>query len=164
MFTLEEMTTITPAMQTVRGFKELLNGIAADNTLDDIVDEELYNSAAELFNKALTEILRNRVLLLWSDLDGVSIHVLKSSEECERMLEDAERLFAQYPIENTNDPEIDKVNRNNRFVCKISFKQFCELTGSEFANPDNYSVSECGLEYCFEDQTPIINARANGKL
>ncbi|MBD5128651.1 MAG: hypothetical protein HDT43_01815 [Ruminococcaceae bacterium] len=164
MLALEEMTEVTPAMRTVGGFIEILNGITLDETLDDDTTEELYSATAELFRRTLTELLRNRALLLWSDIDSVSVHILESSEECKPWIESAERLFEEYPIEDTEDPELDRFKRDNRFAREISFEQFKELAGSEFDNINNYSISETGLEYIFEDLAPIVNARAEGRI
>ncbi|MBD5111433.1 MAG: hypothetical protein HDT42_02695 [Ruminococcaceae bacterium] len=164
MFTLDEMIEVKGASATIRGFKELLRGIDTEESLDDPMSEELYIAACELFSKTVKEMLRYKVFLLWSEPDFVSVHVLDTSEECEVWIKDAERLFEENPIPSSNDREMDEFKRNNRFVREISFEQFIELAGAEFDNPDNYSVSETGLEFVFENRTAVVNARAAGEL
>lgn len=161
---LEEMITVTPLMTTIRGFKELLRGIDAEPSLDPDKSEELYIAASELFSKTIRETLPNKALLLWSDPDFVTVHVLETSEECEMWKADAERLFEENPIPDSGDPKMDEFERRNRFVREISYKQFFELAGDEFDNPHNYSVSETGLEFVFEDRTPVVEARAAGEI
>lgn len=161
---LEEMITVTPLMSTIRGLKELLLGIDTEPSLDPGTSEELYTAAWELFSKTLKETLRYKALLLWSDPDYASVHILETSEECEMWIKDAERLFAENPIPDSNDRELDEFARRNRFVREISFEQLLELAGDELYNPNNYSVSETGLEFVVEDRTPIAEARAAGKL
>lgn len=161
---LEEMITVTPLMTTICGFKELLRGIDTEPSLHPEASEELYISVCELFSKTIRETLPNKVLLLWSDPDFVSVHILESSEECEMWIKDAKRLFEENPIPDSDDHKLDEFERRNRFAREISFEQFAELAGDEFDNPHNYSVSECGLEFVFEDRTPIVEARASGQL
>lgn len=161
---LEEMITVTPLMTTICGFKELLRGIDTEPSLDPGTSEELYLSVWEIFKKTLKETLRYKALLLWSDPDYASVHILESDEECAGWIEDANRLFAENPIPDSADRELDEFARQNRFVREITFEQFLELAEDEFNNPDNYSVSETGLEFIFEDRTPIVEARAAGKL
>ena len=161
---LEEMITVTPLMTTICGFKELLCGIDAEPSLDPDTSEELYTAACELFSKTVKETLCNKALLLWSDPDFVSVHILDTSEECEAWIKGAERLFEENPIPDSNDRELDEFARRNRFACEISFEKFVELAGDEFDNPHNYSVSECGLEFVFEDRLPVIEARSAGQI
>lgn len=161
---LEEMITVTPLMTTIRGFKELLHGIDTVPCLHPETSEELYIAACELFSKIIRETLPNKALLLWSDPDYVSVQILDTSEECEAWIKDAERLFEENPIPDSDDHELDEFERRNRFAREISFEQFAEFAGDEFDNPHNYSVSECGLEFVFEDRTPIVEARASGQL
>ena len=163
--TLEEMgIEINGAAATIRGFKELLRGIDTEESLDDLISEELHIAACELFSKTVKEMLRYKVFLLWSEPDSVTIHILESSEECEMWIKDAERLFAENPISDSNDPKMDEFTRRNRFAREISFEQFVKLAGDEFNSPNNYSISETGLEYIFEDRTSIVEAREAGKL
>lgn len=164
MFSLDEMIEVKGVMAMVRGFKELLLGIDTEPSLDPVTSEELYTAACELFSKTVKETLCNKALLLWSDPDFVSVHILDTSEECEAWIKDAERLFEENPIPDSNDHEFDEFARRNRFACEVSFEKFVELAGDEFDNPHNYSVSECGLEFVFEDRTAVVNARAAGKL
>ena len=161
---LEEMITVTPLMTMICGFKELLRGIDTEPSLDPDTSEELYTAAYELFAKSLRETLPNKALLLWSDPDFVSVYILESSEECKSWLKETECLFAENPIPDGDDPKMADFERRNRFVREISFEQFVELAGDELDNPYNYSVSECGLEYIFEDRTPVVEARTAGKL
>lgn len=161
---LEDMITVTPLMKTIRGFKELLSGIDAEPSLDPDTSEEFFAATCELFSKTVRETLPNKTLLLWSDPDYVSVYILDTSEECQLWIERAERLFRENPIPDSGDPKMTEFEQRNRFACEISFEQFAELTGDEFDNPHNYGVSECGLEYIFEDRTPVVNARAAGKL
>lgn len=161
---LDEMITVTPLMATIRGFKELLCGIDAEPSLDPVTSEELYTAACELFSQTVKETLCNKALLLWSDPDFVSVHILESSEECELWVEDSKRLFEENPIPDSNDPKMTEFEQRNRFVCELSFEQFCELAGDELVNLHNYHVTEFGLDYVFEDRTPVVEARAAGKL
>ena len=161
---LEEMITVTPLMTTIRGFKELLRGIDAEPSLDPVTSEELFTSAWELFSKTLKEILPYKALLLWSDPDYASVFVLETDKECAEWIKDAERLFAENPIPDSDDPELDEFARRNRFAREIRFEQLLKLVGDELYNPNNYSVSETGLEFVVEDRTPIAEARAAGKL
>lgn len=161
---LEEMITVTPLMSTIRGFKELLRGIDTEPSLDPGTSEELYTAAWELFSKTLKEILPYKALLLWSDPDYASVFILESDEECAEWIKDAERLFEENQIPDSDDPELDEFARRNRFAREITFEQFLELTGDELYNPNNFSIGETGLEYTFEDRTPIAEARAAGKL
>lgn len=161
---LDEMITVTPLMATIRGFKELLRGIDTEPSLDPAMSEELYTAACELFSKVIKETLPCKALLLWSDPDFVSVCILESSEECEAWIKDAERLFEENPIPDSNDPKMTEFERRNRFVCELSFKQFCELAGDELVNLHNYHVTEFGLDYVFEDRTPVVEARAKGLI
>lgn len=161
---LEEMITVTPLMTTICGFKELLRGIDTEPSLHPEASEELYIAACELFSKTIIETLPNKALLLWSDPDDVTVHILETSEKCEMWIKDAERLFTENPIPDSNDPKMDEFERQNRFVREITFEQFLELAEDEFNNPNNYSVSETGLEFVFEDRLPVVEARAAGKL
>lgn len=163
--TLEEMgIEVKGAAATIRGFKELLRGIDTEGCLDEPTNEQLYIAAWELFSKTVKKILRYKVFLLWSESDYVTVHILETSEECEAWIKDAERLFEENPIPDSDDRKLDEFARQNRFVREISFEQFLELAGDEFNNPNNYSISETGLEYIFEDRTPVVEARAAGKL
>lgn len=163
--TLEEMgIEVKGASATIRGFKELLHGIDTEESLDDPMSEELYIAACELFSKTITEMLRYKVFLLWSEPDYVTVQILDTSEECEMWIKDAKRLFEENPIPDSDDHELDEFARRNRFAREISFEQFIELAGAEFDNPDNYSVSETGLEFVFENRTAVVNARAAGEL
>lgn len=162
--TLEEMITVTPLMSTIRGFQELLLGIDTEPSLDPGTSEELYTAAWELFSKTVKELLPYKALLLWSDPDYASVFILETDKECAEWTKDANRLFAENPIPNSDDPELDEFARRNRFVREITFEQFLELAGDELYNPNNYSVSETGLEFVVEDRTPIAEARAAGKL
>lgn len=165
MFTLEEMgIEIKGAAATIRGFKELLRGIDTEESLDDPISEELYTAAWELFSKTVKEMLRYKAFLLWSEPDYVTVHILESDEECAEWIKDAERLFEENPIPDSDDPELDEFARRNRFAREITFEQLFELAGDELYNPNNYSVSETGLEFVVEDRTPIAEARAAGKL
>lgn len=164
MFSLDEMIEVKGVMAMVRGFKELLRGIDTEPSLDPVTSEELYTAACELFSKTIKETLCNKALLLWSDTDFVSVYVLESSEECKTWIKDAERLFEENPIPDSDDRELDEFARRNRFAGEITFEQFLELAGDEFFNPRNYSVSECGLEFVFEDRTPIVKARTAGQI
>lgn len=155
---------IKGAVATIRGFKELLHGIGTEGSLDEPTNEELYSAAWELFSKTVKEMLRYKVFLLWSEPDYVTVQILESPKECEMWIKYAERLFEENPIPDSTDRELDKFARHNRFVCEITFDQFLELSGDEFNNPNNYSVSETGLEFYFEDRLPIVEARAAGKL
>lgn len=161
---LEEMTTVTPLMTTIRGFQDILRGIDAEPSLDPVTSEELYTAACELFSQTVKETLCNKALLLWSDHDYVSVHILESSEECELWVEESKRLFEENPIPDSNDRELDEFARRNRFVCEVSFEKFVELAGDEHENPHNYSIFETGVEFVFEDRLPVIEARAAGKL
>lgn len=161
---LEEMITVTPLMATIRGFRELLHGIDTEPSLDPVTSEELYIAASELFSKTVAEMLRYKVFLLWSDPDYVSVHILDTDKECELWIKDAERLFKENPIPNSDDPKMTEFERRNRFVREISFEQFFELAGDEFNNPNNYSVSECGLEFSFVDRLPVVEAHAKGLI
>lgn len=162
--TLEEMIAVTPLMSTIRGFQELLLGIDTEPSLDPGTSEELYLSIWEIFKKTLKETLPYKALLLWSDPDYASVFVLESDEECAEWIKDAERLFEENPIPDSDDPELDEFARRNRFACEISFEQFLELAGDELYNPNNYSISEAGIEFVVENRTPIAEARASGKL
>lgn len=163
--TFEEMgIKIEGAAAMIRGFQEIIRGIVTEETIDDLTSENLYITANTFFSKALKEMLSYKCFVIWSEADFVSVHILNTSEECRDMIESAERLFSEYPIEDTNNPELDKFKRLNRFAREISFDEFVELAGNEFENYNNYSVSECGLEYIFEDRTAIINARAEGRI
>lgn len=161
---LEEMITVTPLMSTIRGLKELLLGIDTEPSLDPGTSEELYLSVWEIFSKTLKEILPYKALLLWSDPDYASVFILESDEECAEWIKDAERLFEENPIPDSDDPELDEFARRNRFVREISFEQFLELAGDELYNPNNFSISEVGLEFCFENRLPVVEARAARKL
>lgn len=163
--TLEEMgIEVKGTVAMISGFQEVLRGIVTEPSLDDLVSEELYITASTFFSKALTEMLRYKAFVLWSEPDTVTVQILESSEECQSWVEDAERLFEENPIESTDDSELDEFKRNNRFVREITFEQFLELTKSEFDNSNNYSVSETGLEYIFEDRLPVVEARAAGEI
>lgn len=163
--TLEEMgIEVKGVAATIRGFKELLLGIDTEPSLDPGTSEELYTAAWELFSKTLKEILPYKALLLWSDPDYASVFILESDEECAEWIKDAERLFEENPIPDSDDPELDEFARRNRFAREISFEQLLKLVGDELYNPNNYSVSETGLEFIIEDRTPIAEARAAGKL
>lgn len=163
--TLEEMgIEVKGVAATIRGFQELLRGIDTEESLDDPISEELYTETWELFSKTIKEMLRYKVFLLWSEPDYVTVHILETSEECEAWIKDAERLFDENPIPDSNDPKMDEFERQNRFVREIDFEQFLKLAKDEFNNPDNFSISETGLEFIFEDRTPIAEARAAGKL
>lgn len=163
--TLEEMgIEVKGAAATIRGFQELLRGIDTEESLDESTDEELYTAAWELFSKTVKEMLRYKAFALWSEPDDVTVHILETSEKCEMWIKDAERLFAENPIPDSDDRELDKFARRNRFVREITFEQFLELSGDEFNNPDNFSISETGLEFIFEDRTPVVEARSAGKL
>lgn len=165
MFTLEEMgIEVKGAAATIRGFQELLHGIDSEESLDESTDEELYTAAWELFSKTIKEMLRYKAFLLWSEPDFASVHILESDEECAEWIATAERLFTENPIPDSDDPELDEFSRRNRFVREIEFEQFLKLAKDEFNNPDNFSISETGLEFIFEDRTPIVEARAAGKL
>lgn len=161
---LKEMITISPLMATILGFKEVLHGIDTEPSLSEAATEEFYTAAWDLFSKTITETLRYKCLLLWSDPDFVSVHILESIEECEMWRKEAERLFEENPIPDSDDPKMTEFERRYRFVREITFEQFLELTGDEFDNPHNYSITECGVEYVFEDRTAVVNARAAGKL
>ena len=161
---LEEMITVTPLMTTIRGFQEVLRGIDTEPSLDPDTIEELYTAAYGLFAKSLRETLPNKALLLWSDPDFVSVHILESSEECQSWVEDAERMFAENPILDGDDPKMAEFERQNRFVREITLDQFEELAGSEFDNINNYFITEVGLDYIFEDRTPIIEAHTSGRI
>ena len=87
------MIIVTPIMTPIRGFKELLRGIDTEPSLHPEASEELYIAACELFSKTIRETLPNKVLLLWSDPDFVSVHILETCEECDAWIKDAERLF-----------------------------------------------------------------------
>lgn len=163
--TLEEMgIEVKGTAATIRGFQELLRGIDTEESLDDPISEELCTAAWDLFSKTVKEMLRYKALLLWSDPDYASVFVLESDEECAEWIKDAERLFEENPIPDSDDPELDEFARRNRFAREINFEQFLELSGDELHSPNNYSVSETGLEFIFEDRTPIAEARAAGKL
>lgn len=163
--TLEEMgIEVKGTAATIRGFQELLRGIDTEESLDEPTDEQLYTAAWELFSKTVKEMLRYKVFLLWSEPDYVTVQILDTSEECRLWIEDAERLFAENPIPDSDDRELDEFARHNRFAREIAFEQFLELAENEFNNPNNYSVSETGLEFIFEDRTPVVEARAAGKL
>lgn len=163
--TLEEMgIEVKGAAATIRGFKELLRGIDTEESLDDPISKELFIAACEIFSKTVKEMLRYKAFLLWSDPDYVSVQILDTSEECKAWIKDAERLFEENPIPDSNDRELDEFARRNRFAREIGFEQFLKLTKDEFDNPNNYSISETGLEYIFEDRTPVVEARAAGKL
>lgn len=164
MMVLEEMTTVTPLMTTIRGFQDILRGIDAEPSLDPVTSEELYTAACELFSQTVKETLCNKALLLWSDPDFVSVHILDTSEKCEAWIKDAERFFEENPIPDSNDHELDEFARRNRFAREITLEQFIEFAGDEFDNPHSYSVSECGLDYIFEDCTRVVEARAAGML
>lgn len=161
---LEEMITVTPLMTTIRGFKEVLHGIDTEPSLSEAATEEFYAAAWDLFSKTITETLRYKCLLLWSDPDFVSVHILESIEECEMWRKEAERLFEENPIPDCDDPKMTEFERRNRFAQEITFEQFCELAGDQLNDPNNYSVTEVGLEFIFEDRTAIVNARAAGKI
>lgn len=79
-------------------------------------------------------------------------------------MKDAEHLFKEHPIPDSDDPKMDEFERQNRFAHEVTFEQFLELAGDEFENPHNYSVSETGLEFVFENRLPVIEARAAGRL
>ncbi len=163
--TLEEMgIEVKGAAEMISGFKEVLNGIVTEPTLDDLVSEELYITTNALFSKALTEMLRYKAFVLWSEPDAVTVHILNSSEECNSWIGSAEDLFAKYPMKSGEDCEMDEFKRKNRFACEISFEQFRELAGDDFDKPDNYDISECGLSFTFIDRAPVVKARAEGKI
>ncbi len=163
--TLEEMgIEVKGVAATIRGFQELLRGIDTEESLDDPISEELYTAAWELFSKTVKEMLRYKAFLLWSEPDYVTVHILESDEECAGWIATAERLFAEKPIPDSHDPELDEFARRNRFAREITFEQFFELAGDELYNPNNYSVSETGLEFVFEDRLPVVEARTAGKL
>lgn len=163
--TLEEMgIEVKGAAATIQGFKELLRGIDTEESLDEPTSEELYIAAWELFSKTVKEMLRYKVFLLWSEPDYVTVQILDTSEECKAWIKDAERLFEENPIPDSNDRELDEFARRNRFAREIGFGQFLKLAKDELGNPNNYSISETGLEYIFEDRSPVVEARAAGKL
>ena len=163
--TLEEMgIEVKGAAATIRGFAELLHGIDTEESLDPDTSEELYIAACGFFSKTVKEMLRYKVFLLWSEPDYVTVHILETSEECEAWIKDAERLFEENPIPDSANQELDEFARQNRFVREITFEQFLELAEDEFNNPNNYSVSETGLEFVFEDRLPVVEARVAGKL
>lgn len=164
MFSLDEMIEVKGVMAMVRGFKELLRGIDTEPSLDPATSEELYTAACELFSQTIKETLCNKALLLWSDTDFVSVYAHETSKECEAWIKEAERLFEENPIPDSNDSKMTEFERRNRFAKEITFEQFCELAKNEFDNPHNYSVTECGLEFVFEDRSAVVNARAAGKL
>lgn len=164
MFSLDEMIEVKGTAAMIRGFVELLRGIDSEPSLDEPTSEELYVSVYELFPKLITEMLRYKAFLLWSDPDYVTVHILDTSEECKLRIKDAEGLFNENPLPDTGDAEMDEFARRNRFAREINFEQLLELAKDEFTNPNNYSVSECGLEYIFEDRTPVVEARAAGRI
>ena len=161
---LEEMITVTPLMAMIRGIKDTLTAIDEDQTLSEVEDEELYVETTELFIKLVKTMLSYRELLLVCDIDTASVHFLDTSEELERWKEDTEKLFAEYPLPVTDNPEMDAFKAQNRFACKISLEQFVELSGADFYDPNNFGVSECGAEFAFVDLTSIAEARSAGNL
>lgn len=164
MLTLEEMTTVTPIMAMIRGIKDTLTAIDEDQTLSEVEDEELYMETTELFIKLVKAMLSHKELLLVCDVDTAEVHILDTTEELEQWKEGAERLFAEYPLHVTNDPEMDAFKARNRFTCKISLEQLVELAGSDFYDPNNFYISECGTEFTFVDLVPIAEARSAGEL
>lgn len=141
-----------------------MHGINTEESLDAVEDEELYITAWEMFPKFIKTALRYKCFVLWSELGFVSVHILDSDEECARWIADANRLFEENPIPDSDDPKSDDFNRKCRFVSAITFEQFTKIAGKEFENPDNFLISETGLEFAFEDCIPVYEARANGEI
>ena len=162
---LEELgIEIKGTAQMINGIKDVLEGIISEPTLDDEARERLYTATRAFFSKMLTEMLRYKCFVLWSEPDTVTVHILESPEECDSWIESAEDLFSKYPIESGENREMDEFKHKNRFVCRIGFEQFLELAGDEFDNPNNFSISECGFEYFFEDRSSVVKARAEGRI
>ncbi len=165
MYELKELgIEVEGAALTTYLFKELLHIIDFDKTFSADETEEVYMELYEIFPKIVKMVLRNKVLLLWSDPDFVSVHILESSGECKLWIRDAERLFKANPIPDSDDPQMDDFVRQNRFAREITFEQFAELAGDDFSNPDCYRVDETGLTFAFENTEPVYEARANGKI
>lgn len=162
--TLEEMTTVTPVMKVIRGIHDVLEGIEDDLAISEAENEELYVEATELFAKIIKTMLPHKALLLECDVDTAIVHILETDEDLNLWKEDAERLFAEYPLPVTDDPEMDAFKNQNRFACKISLEQLVELAGSDFYDPYNFGVSECGAKFDFADLVPIAEARTAGRL
>lgn len=162
--TLEDMTTVTPVMKVIRGILDVLEGIDNDQTISEAEDEELYIATVELFAKLIKTMLPHKALLLECNVDTALVHVLDTDEDLNQWKEGIERLFSEHPLPATDDPEMDAFKARNRFACKISFEQLVELAGSDFFDPNNFNVSECGAEFDFVDLVPIAEARTAGRL
>lgn len=164
MLALEEMTTVTPLMAMIRGIKDTLTAIDEDQTLSEAEDEELYLETTELFIKLIKTMFPYKELLLVCDVDTAEVHILDTPEELEQWKEGTERLFAEYPLPITDDPEMDTFKARNRFACKISLEQLIELSGDDFFDPHNFNIDETGAGFSFVDLVPIAEARSAGKL
>ena len=159
--TLEELGfEVKGDLAAIRGFKELLDGINTEKTLDDSAKDRLSIMLLNVYSKIAKEIFPNKTFALWSEPHGATVTILDTPEEVEAIVNRANSLFGEYPIPDTDDPKLDVFKRTNRFAREISFEQFMELAGEDFENPYRYSVSETGLEFTFDDHIPVIEARA----
>ncbi len=163
--TLEELNIqTTGAAAIIRYFKELLNSIDTEESLDDLEAEELYNTLWSIFPQFRDTAIRYKCFVLWSDEDGAEVHILDTPEEVSGYIANAEQLFKEYPIPNSNDPETDEFKRKCRFAAEVSLEQLRKLAGDEFDNPNNFRVDETGLTFTFEDYVRVFESRAKGLI
>lgn len=164
---LEEMIDVTGLMKIVCGTHDILNGIEQEESLDEPEKQELSTALVEVFEQIAKTVLPRKAFAIDSDtINGVNVevHVLDSSEQCQEWAAGNEKIYAENPIPDTSDPKADEFNRDNRFSHEITLEQFCEIAGEDVYLPFCYTVDETGLNFHFEDPTPIVNARAEGKI
>lgn len=168
MMTQEELEylgiEVKGAAAMVRGFQELFDGITSESCLDEDIEDELYSKALELFAETIEKTFSRQILLLWSDLDGATVHVINLEDEATEWKQEAERIFEDYPVLDSGDPDYDEFLRRSRFACEISFSQFAEFAGNDLYNMNCFCVDETGLTFNFPDNAAIIKAHENGDI
>lgn len=164
---LEEMIDVNGLMKIVRGTHDILNGIEQEETLDEPEKQESSTALVEVFERIFKAALPNKAFVIDSDTINsvnVEVRILNSSEQCQEWAANTEKIYMDNPIPDTGDLKMDEFKRNNRYCHEISLKQFCELTDGDLYLPFLYTVDETGLNFHFDDPTPVIKARAEGKI
>lgn len=145
-------------------YKSLLEAIAYEEDTNGIEADNAYDALWNTFPALRDAVLAPKCLLLWSDEQSAVVHILNNEEQVAEHRQNAARLFVEYPITASNDPQYDEFLRKCRFTAEITLDQLKQLAVDELDNPYNFSIDELGLTFNIEDYAHIVEAHERGEI